>query len=71
MRLTRRGLFRMLAGAIAAAVTPGRAIFEPKFYSCTVTLAEVDVIAKRTILPGIIDDFFKPSPLAAYLGKGK
>lgn len=78
MAIDRRGFLRsLLGGAVGLAIAPtldldkllwvpgAKSIFLPAVPR--ITLAEIDEITRRVILPGVVDNFFKSAPLLSYL----
>ena len=68
MAITRRGFFGLLAGVPFLRRIPLRK-FPLRYYSVTVpiTLDDINAIATKTIPPVCVDNFFKSSPLLAYM----
>jgi hypothetical protein len=68
--MNRRGFFQRLIGAtLAAKFAPLLPKFLPKYYevSIPISIDEINAVTMASIMPGIADNFFKDSPMLAYL----
>lgn len=71
---TRRSFFGLLGAAVARVVLAPASVltglkFTPKYYHGPLLLDEINQIALKKIMPGVVDNFFKSEPLFQYLSE--
>lgn len=76
MMIDRRSFLRaLLATPLALELDVERLLWMPRPIITVpalraVTMAEINAITLQTILPGVVDNFFKSTPLLEYLKRG-
>lgn len=77
--ISRRGFFqRVLGAAIVAKIAPllpkalSQPLFTPRYYEVSVPISvdEINAVVRADVLPGLMDAYFRDSPLLAMITRG-